>query len=355
MGRLIMADRLFPKIKPVLESNLQKAQSHLNVLTKPPGSLGRLEELAKRYVAIRNGDSTLNKKSIFVFSSDHGVAKEGVSAYPKEVTQQMVYNFLSDGAAINVLARHIQAEVIVVDMGVDHDFGNIEGIISKKIGKGTQNMMETPAMTRDQAIQSLQTGFDLAVEWSSNGTDVFAAGEMGIGNSTSAAAIMAAFDNVPIELTTGPGAGINEAGLRKKIEVVRTALQTNKPDPDDPIDVLSKVGGFEIGGMAGLILGAAERKKAIIVDGLISGAAATIAFKIDPIVSDYVFTSHQSTEPGHKLFFQLYNQTPLFNFQMRLGEGTGAALGISILESAVKIYNEMATFESAGISNKKPS
>jgi nicotinate-nucleotide--dimethylbenzimidazole phosphoribosyltransferase len=350
-----MSDRVFPKLKPVLESDLQKAQSHLDILTKPPGSLGKLEKLAQRYVAIRNGDSTLNKKSIFVFASDHGVTQEGVSAYPKEVTQQMVYNFLSDGAAINVLARHVQAEVIVVDMGVDHDFGNIEGIVSKKIGNGTQNMTKVPAMTRNQAIQSLQTGFDLALEWSSKGTDVFAAGEMGIGNSTSAAAIMATFDGGPIELATGSGTGVDKAGLKKKVEVIRKALQVNKPDSKDPLDVLSKIGGFEIGGMAGLILGAAECKKAIIVDGLISGAAATIALKIDPAVSDYVFTSHQSSEPGHALFFRLYNQSPLFDFQMRLGEGTGAALGISILESAVKIYNEMATFESAGISDKKTS
>ncbi len=350
-----MSDRLFPKLNPVLKSDLQKAQSHLDVLTKPPGSLGKLEELAKRYVAIRSGNSTLNKKSIFVFSADHGVTKEGVSAYPKEVTRQMVYNFLSDGAAINVLAKHIGAEVIVVDMGVDHDFGDIEGIISKKIDNGTQNMAEVPAMTRDQAIQSLQTGFDLAVKWSSKGTDVFAAGEMGIGNSTSAAAIMATFEDSPIELATGPGAGVDGPGLAKKIEIIRKAIQINQPNPNDPLDVLSKVGGFEIGGMAGLMLGAAECKKAIIVDGLISGAAAIIALKIDSTVSDYVFTSHQSTEPGHKLFFRLYNQTPLFDFQMRLGEGTGAALGISILECAVKIYNEMATFQSAGISEGKPT
>jgi nicotinate-nucleotide--dimethylbenzimidazole phosphoribosyltransferase len=347
-----MSDHLFPKLKPVQESDLQKAQSHLDILTKPPGSLGKLEELAKRYVAIRNGNSTLNKKSIFVFAGDHGVTKEGVSAYPKEVTQQMVHNFLSGGAAINVLAKHVQADVIVVDMGVDYDFGNIEGIISKKIAYGTNNMAEMPAMSRNQAIESLQTGFDLAAEWSSKGTDLFAAGEMGIGNSTSAAAIMATFADTPIELITGRGTGIDDEGLQKKIEVIRKSIQINKPNPKDPLDVLSKIGGFEIGGIAGLILGAAEKRRAIIIDGLISGAAAAIAFKIDPTVSDYVFSSHKSLEPGHNLFFSLYDQSPLFDFQMRLGEGTGAALGISILESAVKIFNEMATFESAGVSDK---
>jgi nicotinate-nucleotide--dimethylbenzimidazole phosphoribosyltransferase len=344
---------LFPKLSPVQDSDLEKAQSQLNILTKPPGSLGKLEELAKRYVAIRKGDSSLDKKAIFVFASDHGVTEEGVSAYPKEVTPQMVKNFLSGGAAITVLAKHIGAEVIVVDIGVDFDFENVEGVLSKKIAFGTRNMAQVPAMSRDQAQKSLQVGFDLAIEWSQKGVDIFAAGEMGIGNSTSAAAIISVFSGEDIEKFVGRGTGVTDETLKKKIDVIRKSISTNTPDSNDPIDVLSKVGGFEIGGMAGLILGAAASRKAIVVDGLISGAAAIIALKLDPGVSDYVFASHQSLEPGHELFFELYNQPPLFDFQMRLGEGTGAALGISILESSVKIFNEMATFESARVSDKK--
>ena len=344
---------MFPKLSPVQESDLENAQSRLNILTKPPGSLGKLEELARRYVAIRNGDSSLNKKAIFVFASDHGVTEEGVSAYPKEVTPQMVKNFLSGGAAINILAKHISAEVIIVDIGVDFDFKNVEGVLSKKIAFGTRNMAQVPAMSRDQAQKSLQVGFDLANEWAQKGVDIFAAGEMGIGNTTAASAIMSVFSGEDPDKTVGRGTGITNETFKKKIDVIQKSISTNTPDPNDPIDVLSKVGGFEIGGMAGLILGAAASRKAIVVDGLISGAAAIVALKLDPNVSDYVFTSHQSLEPGHELFFKLYNQPPLFDFQMRLGEGTGAALGISILESSVKIFNEMATFESAGVSDKK--
>lgn len=344
------------KIQPVSAEELRQAQTHLDQLTKPPGSLGRLEDLACRYAAIKGLNSPkIEQKTIFVFAADHGVVDEGISAYPAAVTPQMVLNFLNGGAAINVLARHVNAEVVIVDMGVNHDFESGKELVDKKIAHGTRNMAKGPCMTRQQAETALQTGLNLADEWRQKGVDVFGTGDMGIGNTTSSAAIMALYANQPVEQIAGRGTGIDDRILQKKIAIIKESLRINQPDPADPIDVLSKIGGFEIGGMAGLILGAASNRTPVVVDGLISGAAAVLAIKLNDSVRDFIFPSHLSCEPGHKVFFDILDQRPLFDLDMRLGEGTGAALGMSLLEAGVKVYSEMATFQSAGVSGKTQS
>lgn len=344
---------ILDQIKPVPEDSLARAQSHLDSLTKPPGSLGRLEELGRRYAAIKGTDSPrVEKKTIFVFAADHGVTAEGVSAYPAAVTPQMVLNFLNGGAAINVLTRHVGAEVVVVDIGVDHDFGDQSGLIDRKIARGTQNMAHGPSMTRQQAEAGLQIGIDLSREWARQGADVIGTGDMGIGNTTASSAIMSVLGNRTPAETTGRGTGIENSVLKKKIAVIEQAIRVNHPDSNDPIDVLAKVGGFEIAGIAGLILGAAACRIPVVVDGLISGAGAVIALKLQKSAGDYIFTSHRSQEPGHEVFFELLGHAPLFDLGMRLGEGTGAALAIGLLDAGVKIYSEMATFKKAGVSEK---
>jgi len=341
------------QILPVNADDLKKAQKHLDSLTKPPGSLGRLEELARRYAAIKGIDApSISKKSVFIFAADHGIAREGVSAYPPEVTAQMVQNFLQGGAAINVLAKHAGAEIGVVDIGVNFDFKNCPGLTHKKIAPGTKNMSQGPSMTRQQAEEALQTGIDLAQNSADKGTDVIASGDMGIGNTTPAAAIMSVYSGQSPRQVAGKGTGIDRATLEKKIRLIEQAIKINHPDKKDPIDVLAKVGGFEIGGIAGLILGAAAKRTPVIIDGLISGAGAIIAYGLNPLVKDYIFTSHQSVEPGHAILFKLLDQPPLFDLGMRLGEGTGAVLAMSILEASIKIYLQMATFEKAGVSTQ---
>ena len=341
------------QILPVNTSDLDKAQRRLDSLTKPPGSLGRLEELARRYVAIKGIDSPkITKKCVFIFAADHGIARAGVSAYPPEVTAQMVKNFLQGGAAINVLAKHASAEIVVIYIGVNFDFQNCPGLTHKKIAPGTKDMSAGPAMTRQQAEEALQTGIELAQNSADKGTDVIASGDMGIGNTTPAAAIMSVYGNKTPRQVAGNGTGIDSATLEKKIHLIEQAIKINHPNAKDPIDVLAKLGGFEIAGIAGLILGAASKRTPVIIDGLISGAAAIIAYKLNPIVKDYIFTSHRSQEPGHEILFHLLDQPPLFDFGMRLGEGTGAVLAMSILDASIKIYSQMATFEEAGVSSK---
>jgi nicotinate-nucleotide--dimethylbenzimidazole phosphoribosyltransferase len=343
------------KITPVLTKELERAQTHLDSLTKPPGSLGRLEELGRRYAAIKGAESPkVGKKAIFVFAADHGVTAEGVSAYPAEVTPQMVLNFLNGGAAINVLAKHVGAEVVVVDIGVNHKFEKHPHLLDKKIAYGTNNMAKGPSMTRQQAEDALQIGIDLAREWVQQGSDILGTGDMGIGNTTASSAIMSVLGNRSPDQTTGRGTGIQDTALKNKISVIENAIRVNQPDPNDPIDVLSMVGGFEIAGIAGLILGAAECRTPVVVDGLISGAGAVIALKLCKNAGDYIFTSHRSQEPGHDVFFELLGQPPLFDLGMRLGEGTGSALAIGLLEASVKIYSEMATFQKAGVSKSLP-
>lgn len=328
------------------------AQKHLDNLTKPLGSLGRLEEFARRLVGIaENKSPLLDKKVIFTFAGDHGVTEEGVSAYPKEVTPQMVFNFLRGGAGINVLARHAGAEVIVVDIGVDHDFGEIEGLVSIKIIKGTKNFTKGPAMTRDEAIRCLEVGIELANGYAKKGYKIFGTGEMGIGNTTPSSAIASVLTGKSVSEVTGKGTGITNESLKRKIAVIEEGIKFNNPNPHDAIDVLSKVGGAEIGGIAGLVLGAAANRIPVIIDGFISTAGALIAYCIEPKVRDYMFAAHNSVEIGHKAMLDKMGLKPILDLDLRLGEGTGAALAMLMIEAGLKIYKEMATFGEAGVSN----
>ena len=338
-----------------LDYNLMEmAQKRLDNLTKPQGSLGKLEELAKQIVGITGKENpTLENKVIFTLAGDHGVVEEGVSAFPKEVTPQMVYNFLNGGAGINVLANHIGARVVIVDMGVAVELQiQNEKLKIKKVGLGTKNMAKRPAMTRDEAMRSIEVGMELVKEELPKGIDIIGTGDMGIGNTTSSSAIAAVFTGRPVENVVGRGTGIGDDALGNKIEVIKRALELNKPNPKDAIDVLSKIGGFEIGGLSGIIMAAASMRIPVVIDGFISGAAALIAYHLEPKIKDYLIAAHCSVEKGHKLILDHLGITPLLNLNLRLGEGTGAALGISLVEAGIKIMTQMATFKSAGVSEK---
>lgn len=340
-------------IKAVNEEWSDIAQKHLDNLTKPLGSLGRLEEFARKFVAItENKNPILDKKVVFTFAGDHGVTEEGVSAFPKEVTQQMVFNFLRGGAGINVLARHAGADVVVVDIGVDHDFADIEGLIHLKVISGTKNFVKEPAMTREEAIKCMETGIELADGYAKKGYKIFGTGDMGIGNTTPSSAIASVLTGRPVSEVTGKGTGITDESLLKKIKVIEKGINLNKPNPEDAIDVLSKVGGAEIGGIAGLILGAASNRIPVVIDGFISTAGALIAYCIEPKVKDYIFAAHNSVEIGHKVMLDKMGLSPILDLNLRLGEGTGAALAMLIIEAGLKIYKEMATFGEAGVSNE---
>ena len=337
-----------------LDCNLmKKAQERLNNLTKPQGSLGRLEELAKLIVGITKKENpTLQHKVIFTMAGDHGVVEEGVSAYPKEVTLQMVYNFLRGGAGINVLANHVGARVVVVDVGVACDLEPHPNLVIKKINYGTKNMTKGPAMTKDEAIRCIEVGAELFENEFRKGIDIIGTGDMGIGNTTSSSAIASCFTGKPVEVLTGRGTGINDNSLKNKIEIIKRSLEVNKPNPKDAIDVLSKIGGFEIGGLAGIILKAASKRIPVVIDGFISGAAALIAYHLEPKVKDFMIASHCSVERGHRVILDYLGLKPILDLDLRLGEGTGAALGIGIIDAAIKIMMQMATFKSANVSEK---
>lgn len=347
------------KISPVNSAFFEKAQKRLDNLTKPQGSLGRLEEFAGRLVAITENEMPeLGKKVVFTFAGDHGVADEGVSAFPKEVTPQMVLNFLNGGAGINVLARHADAEVVVVDMGVDFDFTDIEAkqtvpLQIKKVMRGTKNMRKGPAMTREEAEKCIGIGIDLATEYAKKGYRLFGTGDMGIANTTPSAAIASLLTGKAVSEVTGKGTGIGDAALKQKIKVIEDALAINNPDPKDPVDVLAKVGGTEIGGIAGLIIGAAANRVPVVIDGFISTAGALIAYCIEPKTRDYMFAAHKSVEVGHTAMLEKIGLRPILDLDLRLGEGTGAALAMLMIEGGLKIYKEMATFGDAGVATEK--
>lgn len=349
MSRLDLAAAL-ARIQPVDAARLTSVQAHLDRQAKPQGSLGRLEEFARRFVAI-TGRQEIRKKIVFTFAGDHGVTAEGVSAFPKEVTPQMVFNFIEGGAAINALARHAGAEVRVVDMGVDYDFPPLDGLLAKKVGYGTRNFAKGPAMTRQDAIRCLEIGIELAQSCVEQGVDLVGTGDMGIGNTTPSAAIVAAFSGLPVDQVTHRGTGISDAALAHKIQVIEAGLQLNAPDPKDPIDVLAKVGGFEIGGIAGLVLGCAALGLPVVVDGFISTAGALIASELHPQVRDYIFAAHQSVEIGHRHMLQRIGQRPMLDLEMRLGEGTGGALAMTLIEGALCSLREVRTFDDAGVSS----
>ncbi len=341
-------------IQPIKEEFLCRAQDRLNKLTKPLGSLGQMEEIAKRYVAIvENLSPKVDIKIIYTFAGDHGVVAEGVSAYPKEVTPQMVYNFLRRGAGINVLARHVGAEVVVVDIGVDHEFQPVEGLMIRKVARGTKNIARGPAMSREQALHALFVGLEMADYAREQNANLVGTGDMGIGNTTPSSAILATLTGLPVSQVTHRGTGIDDATLEQKIRTIEKAIACNQPDPKDPLDVLAKVGGLEIAGIAGLIIGCAAHRVPVVVDGFISTAGAMIAVSLNPEIKGYLFASHQSVEVGHRIMWEYVGQKPILNLSLRLGEGTGAALAMSIIEAAVKILNEMATFTAAGVSQAK--
>ncbi|MDD5084582.1 MAG: nicotinate-nucleotide--dimethylbenzimidazole phosphoribosyltransferase [Candidatus Omnitrophica bacterium] len=346
------------KIKKIDYSLAEKTQKRLDNLTKPQGSLGRLEEFAKQMVEITGAESpSLKNKVIFTMAADHGVVDEGVSAFPKEVTAQMVYNFLRGGAGINVLANHVGARVVVVDMGVAEEIQKSkvknQNFKDKKINLGTKNFVKGPAMTKDEAIKSIEAGIEVFEEELRKGIDIVGTGDMGIGNTTPSSAIAAVVTGRAVEEVTGRGTGVDDKTLSNKIRVIKKAIEVNRSDPKDGIDVLSKVGGFEIGGLAGIILGAASKRIPVVIDGFISGAAALVAYSIEPKTKDYMIAAHCSVERGHRIVLNYIGLKPVLDLDLRLGEGTGAALAMSIVEAGVKILTQMATFEGAGVSERR--
>ncbi|MCX5706752.1 MAG: nicotinate-nucleotide--dimethylbenzimidazole phosphoribosyltransferase [Candidatus Omnitrophica bacterium] len=341
------------KIKKPDYSLAQEAQKRLDNLTKPQGSLGRLEEIAKHMIVVTgNLWPQLKNKVIFTMAADHGVTDEGVSAYPKEVTAQMVYNFIGGGAGINVLSKHVGARVVVVDIGMAVDLKPDPKLLVKKINYGTKNMAKGPAMSKEEAIASIEAGIEVFENEYGKGIDIVGTGDMGIGNSTSSAAIASILTGKSVEEIAGRGTGLDDAGLSKKIAVIKKALKINVPQPTDGLDVLAKVGGFEIGGLTGVILAAAARKVPVVIDGFISTAAALIAYTLKPDAKEYMIAAHCSQEKGHRLMLAHMGLKPLLDLDMRLGEGTGSAIGMGIIEASVKILTEMATFQGAGVSER---
>ncbi len=347
-------------IKPPNEQWIARARRHLDTLTKPLGSLGVLEDIAAQMVSIRQGDSGAPlRKAVYVFAADHGIACEGVSAYPSEVTRQMVLNFIARGAAINVLAKLHHVEMNVVDVGVNTDFDSVDGLLDCKVRKGTRNMLHEPAMSDAELAKALEVGFRMATEARAKGHTLLAVGEMGIGNTTSASAIAAALTGKSVNLVTGRGTGLDINVLAHKRKVIQAVLQKHRAfaEADSrlaPLDILRCVGGLEIAAMTGIMLGAARNGIAVVADGFISTAAAAIAFALEPRVHGYLFAGHQSEEPGHRILLEYIGLRPILSLNMRLGEGTGAVLAMPIIESAMCLYNEMATFASAGVSEAKP-
>lgn len=329
-----------------------RAAARQDQLTKPRGSLGRLEGLSVQLAGILGQEQPrLARKAVITIAADHGVAAEGVSAYPQEVTAQMVGNFLRGGAAINVLARCVGARVIVVDMGLATALEPRPGIASKRVGPGTSDISTGPAMTREQAVESVLAGIEVVEDELAKGLDIVGTGDMGIGNTTPSSAICACMTGEPVEKVAGRGTGVDDARLAHKIRVIQRALSVNRPDCRQPLDVLAKLGGFEIGGLAGVILGGAAHRIPVVIDGFISGAAAMIAVGLCSGVKDYLIAAHVSAEAGHAVMLRWLGLKPLLNLGMRLGEGTGAALGIFLADAAAKTLTEMATFAEAGVSD----
>jgi len=342
-------------ITPAADKELAAAvQQRLDSLTKPRGSLGRLERVVIDYSLARGtADWTPPRKALFVFCGDHGIVEEGVSAYPQDVTYQMVENFINGGAAINILCRQNDIDPVIVDMGVNHTFDTGRGIVNRKVAPGTKSFLREPAMTHEQAVESIEAGIALARAAARLHYGLLAIGEMGIGNTTSASAITAVLANRPVKEVVGPGAGLAADGVRNKARILTKALEARGVGSDDPVEVLAAVGGFEIGGMCGFLLGAAAARVPVAVDGFIATAAGLLAVRLSPLVRNYVFLSHRSAEPGHGVALEALDREPLLSLEMRLGEGTGAAMALGVIESALRLYREMATFESAAVSDKE--
>lgn len=325
-------------------------QRLLDAKTKPRKSLGRLEDLACRIAAIRRTTApALPRKAIVVLGADHGVAAEGVSAYPQEVTRQMLLNFARGGAAINVLARQAGARLVVVDMGVVEPLSDEPAIRAHRIAAGTRNFARGPAMTRDEATRAIEAGIAIAGELVADGIELIGLGEMGIGNTTAASALTAVLTGAPVDEVTGRGTGIGGDGIAHKRDVIRRAIELNQPDPSDAVDVVAKLGGFEIAGLAGVALGAAAADVPVVVDGFIAGAAALVAARLAPAAAGALICAHRSLEPGHSRVLAELGGAPLLDLELRLGEATGAALAMPLIDAAIAILRDMATFASAGV------
>ncbi len=340
---------LIRTVGPARRANPAAVRAHLDDLTKPPGSLGHLEALALR-LALIYGDPPppLGRRTVFVLAGDHGVARQGVSAYPPEVTAQMCRNFASGGAAINAIARAVGADVVAVDVGVDAELGDVPGLVHRKVRRGTRDLACEPALTREEVNRAILAGTELVSERAER-IDIVALGDMGIGNTTAATALAAAFTGRPVAELVGPGTGISPERLAHKRTLIETALGRVSPHAD-VLDILAEVGGLEIAGLVGIALGAARAGRAAVMDGFIATAAALAAVRLCPRVRDYLFASHRSVEPGHIALLDALELRPLFDLGLRLGEGTGAALALPILEAGAAILREMATFSSAGVS-----
>lgn len=345
-------ERTLKKIYPQDSEIRDRAKERLDQLALPHWSLGDLMDLGMDLAGMtRSLHPEVSRKAIVTMAGDHGVVAEGVSKFPQEVTPQMVYNFVNGGAGINALARQAGAEVVVVDMGVAADLNQLaeQGkIINKKVGLGTDNIAKGPAMTHAMAVRAVESGIDVAYELGDR-IDVFGTGDMGIGNTTPSTAIAAILTGKPLEELTGRGTGLDDEQLAHKLKVLRKILECNTPDPKKGLDILAKVGGFEIGGIAGLIIGAAAQQKPVVVDGFISSAGALIAIAIEPFVRDYIICAHRSMEPGHRAMHEFIGGKPLLDLNLRLGEGTGAALAMNLVEAAAAILTEVATFEEAAV------
>ncbi|MCX7841598.1 MAG: nicotinate-nucleotide--dimethylbenzimidazole phosphoribosyltransferase [Clostridia bacterium] len=333
---------------------MDKAQARLDNLTKPIGSLGRLEEIVKQLVGI-TGDlnPVVDKKTVIIMCADNGVVEEGVTQTTKDVTATVTRNFTKGFTGINVLSRHANSDILIVDIGVDADLG-CEGIMDCKVRRGTWNIAKGPAMTREEAIKCIETGINIVGDLKKQGINMLGTGEMGIGNTTTSSAIAIVLTDSPVEEMVGRGAGLTSEGLQRKISVVRKAIEVNKPDKNDPIDVLAKLGGFDIAGLVGCYLGAAAYRLPILIDGFISAAAALIAVNIKREAKNYIFPSHGSAEPGTGAIMKALGLQPMLNLGMRLGEGTGAALAFHIIDAAVAAYREMGTFQDAQVEKYIP-
>ncbi|GCE03334.1 nicotinate-nucleotide--dimethylbenzimidazole phosphoribosyltransferase [Dictyobacter aurantiacus] len=343
---------LIGSITPLDFNYVEQARARQAQLTKPAGSLGRLEEIAAQVAGItRSVIPVVQRRAVVVMAADHGVTAEGVSAYPKDVTPQMVLNFLAGGAAINALARQAHADVIVVDIGVAADLEH-PNLLSRKVRRGTANMAREAAMSEVEVLQAINIGIAVLENLAEQGLDLVATGEMGIGNTTAASALSACLLDVPAEYVTGRGTGIDDQQLAHKVRIIERAIAHNAPDISQPLDVLAKLGGLEIAGLVGVILAAASRRIPIIIDGFISSAAALVAWSLAPTVRDYLFAGHLSVERGHRLILEKLDLEPLLNLNLRLGEGTGAVLAMHIIEGALRTHKEMATFSEASVSNK---
>jgi nicotinate-nucleotide--dimethylbenzimidazole phosphoribosyltransferase len=345
--------QLIDQIRSLDAKAMSAARARQDRLTKPPGSLGRLEALSVQLAGMMGTERPqIRDKAVVVMAGDHGVTAEGISAYPAEVTPQMVMNFLHGGAAINALAKTAGARVVVVDMGVAAEMPSHTGLVSCKIGLGTANIARGPAMSGEQALQAVLAGAAVVQEEWSKGLDIVALGDMGIGNTTPSAAVACAILRAEPEAIVGRGTGVDDEGLLRKRRVVRQALDVNQPDPEDGLDVLARVGGFEISGLVGAIIAAAGHRIPVVLDGFITTAAALIAVQIAPGVRPYLIASHCSEEEGHSRMLDYLNLQPLFNYSLRLGEGSGAALALPVIEAAARVLDEMATFAEAGVSEQ---